>query len=151
MGANLQNSGNGGRRGRYKPMAEINVTPFVDVMLVLLIVFMVTAPLLAVGVPVDLPQTAARSIGEDRKPLTVTVDAAGAIFLQEQPVELNTLVERLRAIGGVSPDTRIYVRGDRAIDYGSVMQVMGTINSAGFTRVALVTEPLNPHAGGSGS
>ena len=147
MGANTQKrSGN----DRYKPMAEINVTPFVDVMLVLLIVFMVTAPLLAVGVPVDLPQTTARSIGEDRKPLTVTVDAAGAVFLQEQPVELNTLVERLRAIGGVSPDTRIYVRGDRAIDYGRVMQVMGTINNAGFTRVALVTEPVTPRPGGAG-
>ena len=147
MGANTQKrSGN----DRYKPMAEINVTPFVDVMLVLLIVFMVTAPLLAVGVPVDLPQTTARSIGEDRKPLTVTVDAAGAVFLQEQPVELNTLVERLRAIGGVSPDTRIYVRGDRAIDYGRVMQVMGTINNAGFTRVALVTEPVTLRPGGAG-
>lgn len=148
MAANVHKRANG--RRRYQPMAEINVTPFVDVMLVLLIVFMVTAPLLAVGVPVDLPQTSARSLGEDSKPLTVTVDAGGALFLQEQPVELGVLVERLRAIGDVSADTRIYVRGDKSIDYGRIMQVMGTINNAGFTRVALITEPVPPGAGGSG-
>ena len=135
---------NGGRtgRGRYRPMSEINVTPFVDVMLVLLIVFMVTAPLLTVGVPVDLPQSQAKSLGEERQPLTITINGDGQIFIQEQEIELRTLVERLRAIADVSEDTRIYVRGDKAIAYGTIMEVMGTINAAGFNRVALVTEPL---------
>ena len=135
---------NGGRtgRGRYRPMSEINVTPFVDVMLVLLIVFMVTAPLLTVGVPVDLPQSQAKPLGEERQPLTITINEEGQIFIQEQQIELRTLVERLRAIADVSEDTRIYVRGDKAIAYGTIMEVMGTINAAGFNRVALVTEPL---------
>jgi biopolymer transport protein TolR len=138
-------NGTGGRRGRrrrfqYTPMSQINVTPFVDVMLVLLIVFMVTAPLLTVGVPVDLPESQAQSINEPVEPLVVTVDGEGDIFIQETPVELAQLVPRLQAITGRKPDTRIYVRGDRAIDYGRVMTVMGRINGAGFSRVALVTE-----------
>ena len=148
MGASLQGRNSGGRNGRYKPMAEINVTPFVDVMLVLLIVFMVTAPLLAVGVPVDLPQTKSKPLAEDSKPLAVSVNAEGTIFLQEQEVEIGVLVERLRAIGEVSADTRIYVRADKSIEYGRVMEVMGTINSAGFNRVALVTEPVKRLTGG---
>jgi biopolymer transport protein TolR len=127
---------------RYKPMSEINVTPLVDVMLVLLIVFMVTAPLLAVGVPVELPQTKANPLGEERQPLSVSIDADGQVYLQDQEIALSTLVERLRAIADVSRDTRIYVRGDKSIKYGLVMQVMGTINAAGFNRVALVTEPI---------
>ena len=122
-------------------MSEINVTPFVDVMLVLLIVFMVTAPLLAIGVPVDLPQASARSLGEERQPLTITLDTAGSIFLQEEEVKLPVLVEKLRAIAEVSVDTRVYLRADRALDYGRVMQVMGTVNAAGFNKIALVTEP----------
>jgi len=140
-------SGRGGRwrsgarrRGGYQPMAQINVTPFVDVMLVLLIVFMVTAPLLTAGVRVDLPESQANTINEPVEPLVVTVDREGAIYIQETRVELAQLVPRLNAITGEKPDTRIYVRGDRAIDYGRVMTVMGRINGAGFSKVALVTE-----------
>ncbi len=128
------------RRNRWSPMSEINVTPFVDVMLVLLIVFMVTAPLLTVGVPVDLPQTQAQNISEPVEPLVVTVDARGDVYVQETPVELGVLVPRLVAITESNPDTRIYIRGDRNLQYGRVMQVMSTINAAGFNRVALIAE-----------
>ncbi len=133
-------SGQNGARGKYLPMAEINVTPFVDVMLVLLVVFMITAPLLTVGVTVDLPETSAPIIGGSDEPLAVTVSASGQIFLQETEVELRELVPRLTAITLNKPDTRIFIRGDKAIAYGVVMEVMGTLNEAGFLRVALVTE-----------
>ncbi len=126
--------------GQYRPMSDINVTPFVDVMLVLLIVFMVTAPLLTVGVPVDLPETRAQSIVDPEEPLVVTVDAEGQIYIQDTEVDLDKLIPRLAAITEAKTDTRIYVRGDRAITYGRVMSVMGQINSAGFTHVALITE-----------
>ena len=125
---------------RYRFMSEINVTPFVDVMLVLLIVFMVTAPLLTVGVPVDLPKTQAQSIADPDEPLVVSVNAEGLIFIQDTEVPLENLVARLAAITESKADSRIYIRGDRMIDYGRVMQVMGRINAAGFTRVALITE-----------
>ncbi len=121
-------------------MSEINVTPFVDVMLVLLIVFMVTAPLLTVGVPVDLPKTEAKAIAEAEEPLVISVNAEGLIFVQDTEVKMENLVPRLRAITENKADTRIYLRGDRSIDYGRVMEVMGTVNIAGFTRVALVAE-----------
>ncbi|MCH8035801.1 MAG: protein TolR [Proteobacteria bacterium] len=137
----LSRSGSGGRRrGSYKPLSEINVTPFVDVMLVLLIVFMITAPLMTVGVPVDLPKVKAKSIAEAVEPLVITVNAEGAIFIQDTEVELENLVPRLAAITDNKPDTRIYLRGDKSINYGRVLEVMGTINVAGFTRVALVAE-----------
>ena len=126
--------------GKYLPMAEINVTPFVDVMLVLLVVFMVTAPLLTVGVTIDLPETTAPVLAGQDEPLSVTVNASGQIFLQETEVELRELVPRLTAITQNKPDTRIFIRGDKAIAYGVVMEVMGTLNEAGFVRVALVTE-----------
>ncbi len=142
MGASTGAGGSRGRAGRYRPMSEINVTPFVDVMLVLLIVFMVTAPLLTVGVPVDLPKTAARSLSEQRQPLTISLDSAGTLFLQEQEILMPVLVERLRAIAEVSKDTRVYLRADRSLDYGRVMQVMSTIQASGFHRIALVTEPV---------
>ena len=131
----------GGRGGRgYVPMSEINVTPFVDVMLVLLIVFMVTAPLLTVGVPVDLPRTeASQMVGQD-EPLVISVNADGAVFLQETQIELEQLVPRLTAITENKKDSRIFIRGDRGIAYGKVMEVMGTVNQAGFSRVALVTQ-----------
>ena len=130
-----------GRRYRARPISEINVTPMVDVMLVLLVVFMITAPLLTVGVPVDLPQTAAsRIVGQD-EPLVISVDAEGRLYLQDTEIELDQLVPRLTAIAGAKRDTRIFLRGDRAVDYGQIMQVMGTINLAGFNRVALITEP----------
>lgn len=126
--------------GKYRPMAEINVTPFVDVMLVLLVVFMITAPLLTVGVKVDLPETSAPIIAGQDEPLAVTVSASGQIFLQETEVELKELVPRLTAITLNKPNTRIFIRGDKAISYGTVMEVMGALNEAGFLRVALVTE-----------
>ncbi len=136
-----KNGGGGGRRrGSYKLLSEINVTPFVDVMLVLLIVFMITAPLLTVGVPVDLPKTKAKSIAESEEPLVITVNAEGVIFIQDTEVELENLVPRLAAITDNKADTRIYVRGDKSINYGRVLEVMGTVNVAGFTRVALVAE-----------
>jgi biopolymer transport protein TolR len=133
-------AGGGGKRRRYQPMAEINVTPFVDVMLVLLVVFMITAPLLTVGVEVDLPETSASNLLGEDEPLTVTIDRNGVLYLQQLEVEIGELVPKLRAIAAERPELRIFVRGDKAIDYGRVMQVMGTINAAGFTKVGLVTE-----------
>lgn len=138
--------GSGHRRKTYQPLSEINVTPFVDVMLVLLIVFMVTAPLLTVGVPVDLPKIKAKSIAEAEEPLVISVNAEGILFLQETEVELDDLVPRLQAITENKEDTRIYVRGDQNIAYGRVMEVMGTINVAGFKRVALIAELPKGHA-----
>ena len=128
------------RRAAYRPIAEINVTPFVDVMLVLLIVFMVTAPLLTVGVPVELPKTQAQNISDPDDPLIISVNAGGEVFVQESAVELANLVPLLIAITDANPEARIYVRGDRAIQYGRIMEVMGSVNAAGFTRVALVAE-----------
>jgi biopolymer transport protein TolR len=137
-------SGARGRRSRgrsgIQPMAEINVTPFVDVMLVLLIVFMVTAPLLTVGVPVDLPQTRARALNQDTEPLAVSVDREGQVFLQDTPIGLDELVPKLQAIAENGYDQRIFVRGDQAVGYGKVMEVMGLLNAAGFTRIGLVTQ-----------
>lgn len=127
-------------KSRYQPMSEINVTPFVDVMLVLLIIFMVAAPLLVVGVPVDLPTSQARSLPEDSQPLSVSIDKTGSVFLQDEEIELQVLVARLQAIVETNPDVRIYVRGDRDISYGRVMEVMGLLNAAGLSKVALVTE-----------
>ncbi len=139
-GGFLVKNGGYGRRSSYKPLSEINVTPFVDVMLVLLIVFMITAPLLTVGVPVELPKTKARSIAEAEEPLVITVNAEGVVFIQDTEVEIENLVPRLKAITENKADTRIYLRGDRNVDYGRVMEVMGTVNMAGFTRVAMITE-----------
>jgi biopolymer transport protein TolR len=124
----------------HRPMAEINVTPFVDVMLVLLVVFMVTAPLLSVGVSVELPESAAAPIPGQDEPLAVSIDAGGRVFIQDSEVSLETLIPRLQAITQNNPDARIFVRGDKSIDYGRVMEVMGTLNGAGFNRVALITE-----------
>ncbi len=128
------------RRERTRPMSEINVTPFVDVMLVLLVIFMVTAPLLTVGVQVDLPEAQASLIKEQDEPLSVSVNAEGAIYLQDTEIPLDKLAPRLIAITGANPDIRIFVRGDKGINYGRVMEVMGTINAAGFSKVALITE-----------
>ena len=125
---------------RYQPMAEINVTPFVDVMLVLLVVFMITAPLLTVGVKVDLPSAEANVIQGNDEPLTVSINSVGQIYLQESPIVLPDLVPKLRAITGENPDTRIFVRGDKEINYGLVMEIMSAINSAGFSKVALITK-----------
>jgi biopolymer transport protein TolR len=130
-----------GRRGlRRRPLSEINVTPFVDVMLVLLIVFMVTAPLLTVGVPVDLPKTRAQALGQDREPLSVTVKRNGKVYIQNTPVGEDELVAKLTAIAANGYDQRIFVRGDKAVDYGRVMEVMGLLSAAGFTHIGLVTD-----------
>jgi len=145
MGATVGNAGGSGRRRRrgsaHVPVAEINVTPFVDVMLVLLIIFMVAAPLLTVGVPIELPETQARELQGDNEPLTVTVKPDGTVFLQETEIELDTLVTKLQAIAKNGFEERIFVRGDKAVEYGQVMKVMGTLNRAGFKRIGLVTSP----------
>jgi biopolymer transport protein TolR len=144
MAANVVSgsSGGRGRRGRRAVMSEINVTPFVDVMLVLLIVFMVSAPLLTVGVPLDLPQSQAKSLDQDREPLTISVNVQGQVFLQNSEIKVDELVTKLKAItdarGGF--DERVYVRGDKKVDYGTMMRVMGRLSTAGYHRVALVTE-----------
>ena len=146
MAMNMAGASGGGGRGRRRrtaPMAEINVTPMVDVMLVLLIIFMVSAPLLTVGVPIDLPQTQASSLDQaDKEPLAVSVNTEGKVFLQNTEVLLEELVPKLRAIAAArgGNDERIYVRGDKTVDYGTVMKVMGRLSTAGFRRVALVTE-----------
>jgi biopolymer transport protein TolR len=135
-------NGNGrGRNGsRYRPMAEINVTPLVDVMLVLLVVFMVTAPLLTVGVPVDLPQTAAPPINEPKEPTVVTVNKEGSIFIQDTNIPMDGLVAKLQAVTNSNPDAVLYVRGDKDINYGKVLEVMSLISNAGFHKVSLVAE-----------
>ena len=138
-GGTLNRTGRGGRRS-YRPMADINVTPMVDVMLVLLIVFMVAAPLLTVGVPVDLPKSEAPAITENKEPLVVTVNKDGQIYVQETPIQDDALVPKLQAITNNNPDAVIYVRGDKALNYGRVIEVMGFISSAGFNKVQLVAE-----------
>ncbi len=128
------------RRRRATVMSDINVTPMVDVMLVLLIVFMVAAPLLTVGVPIDLPQTQAKSMEQDKEPLTLSVNDKGKVFLQNTEIALEEIVPKLKAIAKNGAEERIYVRGDRKVDYGTVMRVMGRLSAAGYRRVALVTE-----------
>jgi biopolymer transport protein TolR len=142
MGIALEGAGatRRGRKSYRKLNSEINVTPFVDVMLVLLIVFMVAAPLLTVGVPIELPETKAKPMQGDTEPLTVTVAADGKVFLQETEVALDTLVPKLQAIAENGYDERIFVRGDKAVGYGEVMQVMGALNAAGFRRIGLITD-----------
>ena len=139
MAFNLGNGGGSGIRGmRHRPMSEINVTPFVDVMLVLLVVFMVTAPLLTVGVPVDLPKAKMDVISTPEEPIVISIDVKNRIYIQETEVPLENLAARLAAITGANPETRIFVRGDRAIAYGRVMEVMGSVREAGFKKVSLL-------------
>jgi biopolymer transport protein TolR len=140
----MHHVGSRGRRRRSPAMSEINVTPFVDVMLVLLIVFMVTAPLLTVGVPVDLPKTRAPALGQDKEPLSVTIAKNGKIYLQKEVVTEDQLVPKLQAISQNGYDQRIFVRGDQTVDYGRVMVVMGLLASAGFTHIGLVTDVQKP-------
>ena len=128
-------------RSSKEPMSEINVTPFVDVMLVLLIIFMVTAPLLTVGVQVDLPESAADSLSEDQEPLTLSINSKGEVFIQEHQVEFEKIVPKILAIANNRTDTRIYERGDRSINYGRVLEIMGKLSGAGFSKVALISEP----------
>jgi biopolymer transport protein TolR len=144
MAMNMAGSTGSGRRGRRRAavMAEINVTPMVDVMLVLLIIFMVSAPLLTVGVPLDLPQTQAKSLEQDKQPLQLSVDVKGRVFINDTEVAVNDLIAKLKAItdarGGT--DERIFMRADKKADYGTVARVMGLLSGAGFKRLALVTE-----------
>ena len=145
MGASIQAAGrNGGRRGRRgsrrQPMADINMTPFIDVMLVLLIIFMVAAPLLATGVAVDLPQTKAGQLNIDQKPVTIAIDDKGQIFLMDQEIDVSQLVDRLKDVAKQGVDERIYVRGSKAVNYGRVAEIMSLVTSAGYKKVALVTE-----------
>ncbi len=145
MGMSIgQTGGRGGRghrrRGRHHGlMSEINVTPFVDVMLVLLIIFMVAAPLLTVGVPIDLPETQAKALNSDTQPITVSVNQQGQIFLQETEIPIDEVVAKLQAIARAGYEERIYVRGDKSADYGTVMRVMARISAAGFRNLGLVT------------
>jgi biopolymer transport protein TolR len=137
--------GKGGRRRRgvprYAAMADINMTPFIDVMLVLLIIFMVAAPLLATGVAVDLPQTKAAPLNVDQKPVSLSIDDKGGIFLMDEPVTMDTLVDKLKAAAKAGADERIYMRGSKAVNYGRIAEVMSLVTGAGFKKVVLVTEP----------
>ncbi len=139
MAGGVDGGGRGGRR--WSPKAEINVTPFVDVMLVLLIVFMVAAPLLTVGVEVDLPDTEARAMTTSEEPLTVTIQTDGRIYLQETEIGFDELIARLNAISGTGSDARVYIRADDEADYGEVMRVMARISAAGYSNIGLVTDP----------
>ncbi|TPW31788.1 protein TolR [Martelella alba] len=129
----------GRRRGRKRPMSEINVTPLVDVMLVLLIIFMVAAPMMTVGVPIDLPETQAQALNSDTQPITVSVNSDGKVYLQETEIPIDEVVAKLEAISKTGYNERIYVRGDANADYGTVMKVMARISAAGFKNIGLVT------------
>ncbi len=155
MGAGvMQNDGGGGRkrrgRRRNRPMAEINVTPFVDVMLVLLIIFMVAAPLMTVGVPIELPKTAANALpGDEEEPLTLTITAENTVMIQKTEVPANELVTRLQAIAAERSGTRVFLRADGAVPYAQVVQVMGALNRGGFDNIGLVTDAGGPRLDGS--
>ncbi len=154
-GGVMQSDGSGGGRRRRKrraqPMAEINVTPFVDVMMVLLIIFMVAAPLMTVGVPVELPKTAANALeaGEEDEPLTITLTAEGSLQLMTTEISDDDLIPRLRAIAAERVDDKIFLRADGAIPYARVVQVMGALNAGGFSNIGLVTDTGGPTLGGN--
>ncbi len=157
MGGGVQKSGGGGgrrgrhRRGRSAAMSEINVTPFVDVMLVLLIIFMVAAPLLTAGVPIELPDTAASALPtEEEEPLTISMTADGKLLIQKEEVIEDTLIPKLRAIAAERTSDKVFLRADGAIPYERVAQVMGALNAGGFRNIGLVTDTQGPTFGGSG-
>jgi biopolymer transport protein TolR len=145
MGMSAISARGGGRRGRrarrYSAMADINMTPFIDVMLVLLIIFMVAAPLLATGVPIDLPQTKSAALNVDQKPLSVAVDDKGDVYVMDEPVAMNQLADKLKDVAKSGFDERIYVRGANQVNYGKIAEVMSIITTAGYKKVALVTDP----------
>jgi biopolymer transport protein TolR len=144
MGMNVQSRGGGriGYKRSYRPMSDINVTPFIDVMLVLLIVFMVTAPLLSAGIPVDLPKTEAAAVSEtDDKPLEVALNKKGDIYIGETKVTAKELLIKLAAITGDDKERRVFIKADQGLSYGKVMEILGSINKAGYRKVALITEP----------
>jgi biopolymer transport protein TolR len=146
-GGIIQGQRGGGRRRSYRALSEINVTPLVDVMLVLLIVFMVTAPLLTTGIHVDLPKTKAGPLSQsDDKPLEISIDGKGQIYLQETPLDLDALVPRLDAISQENHDVKIYIRGDQSNSWGTMMQILGAVGGAGYTKVGLVSNPLDGSA-----
>ncbi|MBX9618224.1 MAG: biopolymer transporter ExbD [Hyphomicrobiales bacterium] len=154
MAGALQGGKGGGRsrrnsRRRSSPITELNMTPFIDVVLVLLIIFMVAAPLLTVGVPIELPKSSAKPLQEETQPITVSVNVNGEIFIQEQAVSLDDLVTKLSAIAKGGTDERVFIRGDRTTNYGLMMRVMGRISSAGYKKIGLVTE--QDEAGGGAS
>ena len=140
--AKPQRSRRRGRRARHQPMSEINVTPLVDVMLVLLIVFMVAAPLLTVGVPIDLPESEARSMNTEQTPVTVSVTPTGDVYIGDDQIALETLIGAVAAATSDDTEQRIYVRGDATANYGTVMQVMGMLSGAGYSHIGLITEPV---------
>jgi len=145
MGMSLGAGGGGGRRGRRRtggmPISEINITPMVDVMLVLLIIFMVAAPLMTAGVPIDLPKTQAREMASDTRPVTITVTQTGELSIDREPVTFETVVAAVTAQASEGTDTRVYLRGDAAADYGAIMKVMGALSAAGFGKIGLITTP----------
>lgn len=140
MGVQLHPASGQSRRRLYRPVSDINVTPFVDVMLVLLIIFMVTAPFLTAGVQVDLPETSSEALPGQDQPLAVTIKADGELYIQNKQVERKNFLPTLQAIVGAKPETRIFVRGDKRVPYGTIMEVVSAMHGAGFTRVAFVTE-----------
>ena len=139
------------RRRRYIPIAEINVTPLVDVMLVLLVIFMITAPLLQVGVPVDLPKTSAQQVGGKDEPLVVSVNAKGEVFLGETPYDVAALATKLKAVHDEKPDQRVFMRGDKSVDYGKMMEVMGVVIDSGFRQLGLLGEQAQQLGKGVGT
>ncbi len=143
VGATGSKGGRRRRRGapRYSAMADINMTPFIDVMLVLLIIFMVAAPLLATGVPIDLPQTKAAPLNIEKKPIAIAIDDKGELYLMDQPVKIEELIARIQPLAASGTEERIYIRGARAVNYGRVAEVMALVTGAGYKKVALVTEP----------
>lgn len=144
MGIGLGNSNKGSRRRRADAFSEINITPMVDVMLVLLVIFMVAAPMMTTGVTVDLPQSAANPVAGQDEPLTISITSDGKVYVQKSPVALKDLKAKLSAVTNEKKDTRIFVRGDKSVDYGKIMLVVGEINSAGFSKVALITDGNGP-------
>ena len=157
MAAIIPSGGGGGggsrfrRRQNFSPIADINVTPLVDVMLVLLIIFMITAPLLQVGVPVDLPKTSAQQVGGKDEPLVVSVNSKGEVFLGETPYDIAALAAKLKAVHEEKPDQRVFMRGDKAVDYGKMMEVMGVVIDSGFRQLGLLGEQAQQLGKGGGT
>jgi biopolymer transport protein TolR len=141
MGMSVGQGPGDGEGASYRPLAEINITPFVDVMLVLLIIFMVAAPLMVAGVPVDLPNTSAKRLSQPKKPMVVTLAADGALYIREEPISRDGLVPRLQALKAAEGDTVVYVRGDKTRSYGDVMEILARVGESGYQRVSLLTQP----------
>ncbi len=139
-GVNMQAGRSKGRRRTFRPSTDINITPLVDVMLVLMVIFMVTAPMLTVGVPVDLPKTQAAKMNDSVEPVVISIDANGKIYLQEQELNIDAIIQKLPMLTHGNMESKIYVRGDQKLPYGQVMEIMGAISAAGFSKVSLIAE-----------